>query len=122
MSASDTTRALNASLQSAVSFNVLRASPPSGERLEGVLSRPHLDACCRLLGQALGQPVKPFGQSAQFDPRTEYLVQSLGGIRPEQCLYLKPEGERHVIYAALWPWASNPEWITLHLGIYDRGA
>lgn len=117
MGATEAVGALITSLRAAAALEVRASSP---ERLEAVVQRKDLEACCRLLAQALGEPAKPFGATATFDSRTAYAVKSLGGIRQEQCLYLKPEGERYVLYAALWPWESNPDRVTLHVGIYDR--
>ena len=34
----------------------------------------------------------------------------------DQCLYLKPCDGEQAVYAALWPWASDPRRVTLKVG------
>lgn len=97
---------------------LVRAAPSSGDSLEGVLSRPDLQRCYTLLKEALGPPVKDFAQPVPSEATIRKAVEGLGGIRTEQCLFLKfsdpPQGG---IYAALWPWASDPTRITLKIGL-----
>lgn len=104
------------SLQKTIPMLVRRA-PPTGDCLEGVLSSQDLERCCALLAAALGPPAKEFGKGATFDPAVKEVITGLGGIRLEQCLFVKRGEERQVLYAALWPWASDSSRVTLKVGI-----
>lgn len=108
------------SLQKQVPMLVRRA-PPSGDYLESVLSGQDLPRCCELLTTALGAPVKEFGkQAAALDGTLQWAVKSVGGVRIEQCLYLKQSEGQEIVYAALWPWASDAARVTLKIGISGR--
>ncbi len=90
----------------------------SKEYLEGVVTRERLDLLQSVLAKYLGPVAKGPGENATFSPPIVKLVASLGGIRPEQTFYYKEEKNR-VVFAALWPWGSNPDRITLKSGISD---
>jgi hypothetical protein len=90
----------------------------SKEYLEGVVDRRGLDLLLPILAKHLGPPAKGPGQKAEFPPQIGKLVASLGSLRLEQSFYFKEEKNR-VIYAALWPWGSNPNKVTLKSGISD---
>ena len=94
---------------------LVRSAPSTGNYLEGVLSRQDLQRCYALLSEAFGPPAKDFGKPAMFEPAIYKVVQGLGGVRAEQCLFLKLDGSQ-MAYAALWPWASDPVRITLKIG------
>ena len=96
---------------------VVRSAPSSGDSLEAVLSRDDLSRCCALLSEAFGPPVKEFDKAAKFDRATQKLVEHMGGIRVEQCLFLKQRENQHTAYAALWPWASDTTRVTLKIGL-----
>ena len=110
-------KTLIGSVQKAVPFVEVRAAPASQEYLEGVLHRQDLQRCYALLCETLGSPIKEFGKAARFDSKTQQLIQQLGGIRIDQCLFLLPCGDRQMAFAALWPWASDPTRITLKVGV-----
>ena len=97
----------------------LRSAADSTDRLEGVLSRQHLPKCYALLTETLGPPAKEFGKAADFKADMQRVVERLGGIRTDQCLFLTRAEDRRVIYAALWPWASDASRITLKVGVCD---
>ena len=99
----------------------VRTAPASGDYLEAVLQRPELRRCHELLSNTLGAPVKEFNKAASFDAAHQRAVNGIGGIRLEQCLFLKPYGDKQAAYAALWPWASDPKRVTLKLGILALG-
>ena len=100
-----------------VSFSELRTAQGSERYLEGVILRPQLEACCGLLREALGPPLKDFGSPPQFPPEIEWAIDRLGGVRVHQCLFFANGGERQVAYAVLWPWESDPARVTLKLGL-----
>lgn len=107
---------LVASLRTAVPM-LVRTAPPSGDYLDGVLARADLQRCCALLAETLGAPIKEFGRATTLEPRVKKAVDTLGGIRNDQCLFLKQEDAERAIYAALWPWASDASRVTLKVGI-----
>ena len=107
-------------LQQAIPFVEKREAPPAGDYLEGVLSREDLARCCALLSGAFGPATKDFGKVVRFTRQSQAVVNHLGGIRPEQCLFLKEEANQPIAFAALWPWASNPERVTLKVGVFPR--
>ncbi len=96
----------------------VRTAPPSGDYLEGVLAHPDLERCYELLKQHLGAPAKEFAQPPRLPRQVQRLVNDLGGIRVDQCLFLKTIEVHGTIYAALWPWASDPRRVTLKVGVY----
>ena len=113
---SSTVTALIDSLRSSIPM-VIRVAPASGDYLEGVMSRQELQRCYTLLAEAFGQPAKEFGQTTSFQREQQKLIDQLGGIRLDQCLFLKPGADGEVAYAALWPWASDATRVTLKVGV-----
>lgn len=107
-------------LQQAIPFVETREASPSGDYLEGVLSREDLGACCELLSGAFGPAAKEFGKVVRFTRQCQAMVDALGGIRTDQCLFIKEEANRPVAFAALWPWAANPDRVTLKVGVFPR--
>ncbi len=109
---------LIATLRSAITFIETRTTPDRNDYFEAILSRPDLERCAGLVRDAFGPPVKPFNQTVTFAKELKSVVTGLGGVRVEQCLFLRPgaKGEP-VAYAAFWPWASNPQRITLKVGL-----
>lgn len=107
---------LIAALKEAIPLQV-RPTPEAKEYLEGVLLRQDLARCQHLFSGALGPAVKACGEAVSFDARTRRIVETLGGIRSEQCLFLSPVDANEVVYATLWPWSSDPTRITLKVGV-----
>ena len=113
-------RPLIESLSKALALEV-RATPQSGESLEAVLDRQELQRCYQILSDALGSPAKEFGEAATFEPKLKQAVDTIGGIRLDQCLFLKQCEGGQLAYAALWPWASDPKRVTLKIGAVSVG-
>jgi len=86
------------------------------EYLEAVIVLEDLEALRSLLRKHLGPAAKESGKEASFPEKIQGLVDSLGGLRIEQSFFYKQDGTQ-VIYAALWPWRSDPSRITLKSGI-----
>lgn len=107
-----------ATLRAAVPFQEVRSSS-TATYLEAALSRQELARCQDLLAQHFGEPVKAFGKPAKFDRPTAKVVDGLGGVRKDQCLFLSRLDDRLMAYAALWPWASDPTRVTLKVGVVD---
>ncbi|OGP73114.1 MAG: hypothetical protein A2W09_02035 [Deltaproteobacteria bacterium RBG_16_50_11] len=94
----------------------IRSDSPGGEYLEAVVTRKDLEKLHSLLEKHLGPAAKEPGQEADFSEDIQELVDALGGVRLEQSFFCKQEKNR-MIYAALWPWQSNPDKITLKSGV-----
>ena len=114
------TKPLIDALQQAISFVERREASEDGGYFEGVLARSDLERCCQLLSGALGPAAKDFGKTVKFTKPAQAVVNHLGGIRPDQCLFLKEEPNQPIAFAALWPWASNPQRVTLKVGVFPR--
>ena len=98
---------------------LVRTASASGDYLEGVLSRQALERCEILLRETLGPPIKEFSKAATFEPPIQKVIDRIGGIRFDQCVFLKQGGEGHVAYAVLWPWASDATRITIKVGVLE---
>ena len=114
------TQPLIEALQQAIPFIERRQASPDGGYFEGVLARGDLERCHKLLSGTFGPAAKEFGKTVRFAKPAQAVVEHLGGIRPDQCLFLKEEPNQPTAFAALWPWASNPERITLKVGVFPR--
>jgi hypothetical protein len=90
----------------------------SKDYLEAVVDRQGLDLLLPILTRYFGTAAKGPGEKATFPPQIVKLVASLGSLRLEQSFYYKEENNR-VVYAALWPWGSNPNKVTLKSGVSD---
>jgi len=96
----------------------IRATSRGAEYLEAVISLEDLQGLQSVLKKHLGSATKEPGKEASFPERIRELVDSLGGLRIEQSFFYKQDGNR-VIYAALWPWRSDPYKITLKSGVVE---
>jgi hypothetical protein len=96
----------------------IRLTSKGGEYLEAVITLEELDALHSLLREHLGPATKISGKEVYFPKKIQELVDALGGLRIEQSFFYKQEGEQ-VIYAAIWPWQSDPNRITLKSGVSE---
>ena len=94
----------------------IRPTSRETEYLEAVITLEDLEALHSLLKKHLGPATKESGKEASFPKKIQELVDSLGGLRIEQSFFYKQDGKQ-VIYAALWPWRSDPNRITLKSGV-----
>lgn len=85
------------------------------EYLEAVISKNDLDLLRSLLRKHLGPAAKESGKEANLPKEIQKVVDSLGGLRFEQSFFYRKDGD-DVTYAAIWPWQSNPDKITLKSG------
>ena len=109
-------KTLVAAIGTQVSFVERRSPAQRTDYFEGVLTRQEFKCCYELLQGQFGNVVKDFGQPAKFDQPTTEIVERIGGIWTDQCLFfLKVDGNA-AIYAALWPWSSDASKITLKAG------
>ena len=93
----------------------IRATSRGTEYLEAVIGLEALEALHSVLRKHLGPAMKESGKEASFPQSIRKLVDSLGGLRIEQSFFCKQDGKQ-VIYAAIWPWQSDPNKLTLKSG------
>jgi hypothetical protein len=96
----------------------IRLTTEGGKYLEAVITLQDLDVLNSLLRDHLGPATKVSGKEVYFPTRIQELVDSLGGLRIEQSFFYKQDGTQ-VIYAAIWPWQSDPNRITLKSGVSE---
>jgi hypothetical protein len=95
----------------------IRPNSQGSEYLEAVISKQDIELLHSLLIKHLGPTAKEPGKEANFPKEIQEVVEALGGLRKEQSFFYKQEEDK-VIYAALWPWGSNPDKITLKSGVW----
>ena len=93
----------------------IRPNSQGSEYLEAVINKKDLELLHSLLKKHLGPAAKESGKEANLPEDMQKRVDILGGLRKEQSFYYRQNGNK-VIYAALWPWESNPDKITLKSG------
>ena len=98
----------------------IRSNSQGLEYLEAVLHRKDLALLHSLLEKHLGRADEESRKEENLPKEVKELVDSLGGLRNEQSFFYKREGDQ-VIYAVLWPWASDPNKITLKSGVSEIG-
>jgi len=95
----------------------IRPTSRGTDFLEAVFQKSDLGSLTSLLTKYLGTVVTVQGQETGLPPIIQKLVDSIGGLWPGQFFFYKQDGQ-WVTYAALWPWGSNPEKITLKSGVW----
>jgi hypothetical protein len=110
--------ALIEAIKTTISLWEVRSSPTATDRLEVVIARRDLDRACELLRDAFGPAAKEFGKPSTLDAAARKVVEQLGGIRQDQCLYLQPSAGAEITYAVLWPWSSDSTRVTLKVGTW----
>ncbi len=93
----------------------IRPNSQGSEFLEAVMNTKDIELLNSLLKRYLGPAAKERGKEAHLPKEIEECVDSLGGLRKEQSFFYRRDGN-HVLYAALWPWQSDPTKITLKCG------
>ena len=94
----------------------IRPNSRGTEYLEAVIKRDDLEVLTTILTKHLGVAAKAPGKEVALPKKIQPIVHALGSLRIEQSFYYKEEKGK-IIYAALWPWESNPERITLKVGV-----
>ena len=102
-------------VQSVLTLQVREASD---DYIEAVLTADQLEACCGLLTEGLGAPAKSLdpGSSSTMSAADAAFAEAHGGVRNGQAFFIRRDNGR-VLWALLWPWASNSRNITLKLGM-----
>jgi hypothetical protein len=98
----------------------IRPNSQGLEYLEAVFHKKDLELLNSLLKKHLGPPTKESGKEANMPKEIQELVDSLGGLRNEQSFFYRQD-DNQVMYAAVWPWKSDPNKITLKSGISRVG-
>jgi len=93
----------------------IRPNSQGSEYLEAVINTKDMELLHSLLRKYLGSAAKEYGEEANLPKEIQILADSLGGLRNEQSFYYREEGHQ-VIYAAIWPWKSDPTKLTLKSG------
>jgi hypothetical protein len=96
----------------------IRSNSQGSEYLEAVIDTKDIELLHSLLKKYLGPAAKGHGEEAHLPEEIQGMVDSLGGLRNDQSFFYKREGHQ-VVYAALWPWGSNPNKITLKCGVRE---
>jgi len=96
----------------------IRFTSKGGEYFEAIITLEELDALNSLLREHLGPATKVSGKEVYFPTKIQELVDSLGGLRIEQSFFYRQDGTQ-VIFAAIWPWQSDPNRITLKSGVSE---
>lgn len=96
----------------------IRSNSQGSQYLEAVIDTKDIELLHSLLKKYLGPAAKEHGEGANLPEEIQDMVDSLGGLRNDQSFFYKREGHQ-VIYAALWPWGSNPNKITLKCGVRE---
>jgi hypothetical protein len=93
----------------------IRSNSQGLEYLEAVIDTKDLELLHSLLRKYLGSAAKEYGEETNLPKEIQTIVDSLGGLRNEQSFYYREDGNQ-VIYAAIWPWKSDPTKITFKSG------
>ena len=96
----------------------IRPNSQGSEYLEAVIDTKDIELLNSLLKRYLGPAAKERGKEANLPREIEEFVDSMGGLRKGQSFFYRQEGHQ-VIYAALWPWESDPTKITLKSGVSE---
>jgi hypothetical protein len=96
----------------------IRPNSQGSDYLEAVLDTKDMPLLNSLLKRYLGPAVKEQGKEVNLPKEIEELVDSLGGVRKGQSFFYSQEGH-YMMYAALWPWESNPTKVTLKAGVSE---
>jgi hypothetical protein len=94
----------------------IRSNSRGSEYLEAVMNTKDIESVRSLIKRYLGSAAKEKGKDANLPKEIEKFVDSLGGLRKEQSFFYRQDGHQ-VVYAAIWPWQSNPDKITLKSGV-----
>jgi hypothetical protein len=94
----------------------IRLSSQGFEYLDAVIQKNDLELLKSLLMKYLGPAAREPGREVELPIGIQSLLDSMGGLRVDQSFYYKQGNDGEVAFALLWPWASDPEKITLKAG------
>ena len=90
----------------------IRPNSEGSKYLEAVIDTQDLESLYSLLRKHLGPAAKESGKEATLPKEIQKMVDAFGGLRIDQSFFYRQEGNK-VIYAAIWPWQSNADKVTL---------
>ena len=96
----------------------IRPNSEGLEYLEAVINKKDLELLNSILKKHLGPAAKESGKEANLPKEIQKTVDSLGGLRNDQSFFYRQD-ENRVVYAAIWPWQSNPNMTTLKSGVSE---
>ena len=96
----------------------IRPNSKGLEYLEAVINKKDLELLNSLLKKYLGPAAKESGKEVNLPKEIQKIIDSLGGLRNGQSFFYRQDGNK-VMYAAIWPWESQPDKITLKSGISE---
>ncbi len=94
----------------------VRSNSRGSEYLEAVIGTKDLELLNSILTKYLGPAAKESGKEGSLPIEIQKIVDSLGGLRKEQTFFYRQQGSV-VLYAAIWPWESDPSKVTLKSGV-----
>lgn len=94
----------------------IRSVSRGDEYLEAVVDKKDVEALNQILLKHMGKEAKSPGKKTVLTSDIQKLVKELGGLRNEQTFFYMKNGDR-IMYAALWPWQSDPDKVTLKAGL-----
>ncbi len=94
----------------------VRPNSQGVEYLEAVVNKKDFELVESLLKKHLGEAAKEPEKEADLPEAIQEMVDSLGGLWNGQSFFYKQDGNE-IKYAALWPWGSNPNKMTLKSGV-----
>ncbi len=102
-----------------INVNV-REDFPEGDYLDSVIQSSDVAAAENILNEHLGTLVRDnIGNYPDISKDLKDVVEELGGIWEGQSMYFKEDGNR-LVYALLRPWGSNPDNVTLVIGVFEK--
>jgi len=96
----------------------IRPNSKGLEYLEAVINKKDLELLNSLLKKYLGPAAKESGKEVNLPKEIQKIIDSLGGLRNGQSFFYRQDGNK-VMYAAIWPWESQPDKITLKSGVSE---
>jgi hypothetical protein len=96
----------------------IRPNSKGLEYLEAVINKKDLELLNSLLKKYLGPAAKESGKEVNLPKEIQKIIDSLGGLRNGQSFFYRQDGNK-VMYAAIWPWESRPDKITLKSGVSE---
>jgi len=94
----------------------IRPNSQGVEYLEAVINKENIGLLESLLKKHLGGAAKEPGKKTNFPEAIQEIVDSLGGLWEGQSFFYKQENT-DIIFAALWPWETDPNKTTLKSGV-----
>ena len=75
------------------------------------------DAVNEVVEELMGEALKPEGEAVPAELQANPLIETIGGLRKGQTLYLQDLGGGLSFYLAYWPWGGGGRF-TIKLGVF----